>query len=168
MECCSAACAISPPATLTRSRKSIAFYSPGKRGGVRMPRDPLEPTVLPKISVVICTFNRHGMHLEAIMSIELQDLPDQEYELIIVDNSDDLRAREQFRDGLQISCAHRWLDEARPGLSRARNIGIHAARADLVAFLDDDAKASSGWLRHIIEAFSTNEAAGVVGGPVRP
>ena len=133
-----------------------------------MPRDPLEPKVLPKISVVICTFNRHDMLLEAIMSIELQDLPRQEYELIIVDNSDDLQARDRFRDGLQITCAHRYLDEARPGLSRARNIGIHAARAELVAFLDDDAKASAGWLRHIIEAFSTNEAAGVVGGPVRP
>src|SRR5438477_6070956 len=133
-----------------------------------MPRDPLEPTVLPKISVVICTFNRHEMLLEAIMSIELQDLPAQEYELIIVDNSDDLRAREQFRDGLQISCAHRCLDEARPGLSRARNIGIHAARADLVAFLDDDARACTGWLRYIIEAFARHDEAGVVGGPVRP
>ena len=53
-----------------------------------MPRDPLEPKVLPKISVVICTFNRHDMLLDAIMSIELQDLPGQEYELIIVDNED--------------------------------------------------------------------------------
>ena len=85
-----------------------------------MPRDPLEPTVLPKISVVICTFNRHDLLLEAIMSIELQDLPDHEYELIIVDNSDDLGAREQFRDGLLITCAHRYIEEARPGLSRAR------------------------------------------------
>ena len=89
------------------------------------------------------------MLLEAIMSIELQDLPRHEYELIIVDNSDDLQARDQFRDGLQITCAHRYLDEARPGLSRARNIGINAARAALVAFLDDDAKARAGWLRHI-------------------
>ena len=79
-----------------------------------MPRDPLEPKVLPKISVVICTFNRHDVLLEAIMSIELQDLPAQEYELIIVDNSDDLQARDQFRDGLQITCGHRYLDEARP------------------------------------------------------
>ena len=57
-----------------------------------MPRDPVEPKVLPKISVVICTFNRHDMLLEAIMSIELQDLPGPEYELIIVDNS-----RPQYR-----------------------------------------------------------------------
>jgi glycosyltransferase involved in cell wall biosynthesis len=133
-----------------------------------MPRDPLEPTVLPKISVVICTFNRHDLLLEAIMSIELQDLPDQDYELIVVDNSDDLRAREQFREGLQITCAHRYVDEARPGLSRARNIGINAARAELVAFLDDDAKAPASWLRHIIEGFAIHEEAGVVGGPVRP
>lgn len=133
-----------------------------------MPRDPLETKVLPKISVVICTFNRHDILLEAIMSIELQDLPGQEYELIIVDNSDDIEAREQFRNGLQITCAHHYLEEARPGLSRARNIGIHAARGELVAFLDDDAKASAAWLRHIIEAFSGHESAGVVGGPVRP
>jgi glucosyl-dolichyl phosphate glucuronosyltransferase len=133
-----------------------------------MPRDPLEPTVLPKISVVICTYNRHDMLLEAIMSIELQDLPEQEYELIIVDNSDDLRARDRFRDGLEITCAHRYLDETRPGLSHARNIGINTARAELVAFLDDDAKACTAWLRHILDAFARNETAGVVGGPVRP
>ena len=133
-----------------------------------MPRDSLELTLSPKISVVICTFNRHDMLLDAIMSIELQDLPDQEYELIIVDNSDDVTAREQFRDGLQITCAHRYIDEARPGLSRARNIGIDAARAEFVAFMDDDAKASAGWLRHILVTFSSNQTAGVVGGPVRP
>src|SRR5260370_9114742 len=133
-----------------------------------MPRDPLEAKVLPKISVVICACKRLDMLLEAIMSIELQDLPVQEYELIIVDNSDDLRAREQFRDGLQITCEHRYLDEARPGLSRARNVGIHAARAELVAFLDDDATASAGWLRHIIRGFPPHGAAGGVGCPVPP
>jgi len=133
-----------------------------------MPRDPLELKVLPKISVVICTFNRHDLLLEAIMSIELQNLPEREFELIVVDNSDDVQARDRFRDGLQITCAHRYLVEAQPGLSRARNIGIEAARADLVAFLDDDAKASADWLQHIIEAFSRHESAGVVGGPVRP
>jgi glucosyl-dolichyl phosphate glucuronosyltransferase len=123
---------------------------------------------MPKISVIICTFNRHELLLEAIMSIELQDLPHQEYELIIVDNSDDVEARELFREGLQISCAYRYVDEARPGLSRARNIGIEAAQAEFVAFMDDDAKASAGWLRHILDAFSSHEDAGVVGGPVRP
>jgi glucosyl-dolichyl phosphate glucuronosyltransferase len=133
-----------------------------------MPRDLPEPIVSPNISVVICTFNRHQMLLDAIMSIELQDLPEAEYELIIVDNSDDLRARDRFRDGLEIACAHRYIDEPRPGLSRARNIGIGAARAEFVAFMDDDAKASAGWLRHILNAFSSHEAAGVVGGPVRP
>jgi GT2 family glycosyltransferase len=108
------------------------------------------------------------MLLQAIMSIELQDLPEQEYELIIVDNSDDAEARERFRDGLQISCEHRYIEEARPGLSRARNIGIAAAGAELVAFMDDDARAGAGWLGQILTAFSKDETAGVVGGPVRP
>lgn len=133
-----------------------------------MPRDPLEPTVQPKISVVICTFNRHETLLEAIMSTELQDLADHEYELIIVDNSDDAEARARFRLGLQIDCAYRYIDEPRPGLSRARNIGVEAARAEFVAFMDDDAKASTGWLRQILATFASHQGAGVVGGPVRP
>src|SRR5258708_25572735 len=111
-----------------------------------MPGVPLETSVLPEISVVICTFNRHQMLLEAIMSIELQDLPDQEYELIIVDNSADLQAREQFRDGLQLTCAHRYIDEPPPSLSRARNIGVHSAQAEYPASMDDDPKASAGCL----------------------
>jgi glucosyl-dolichyl phosphate glucuronosyltransferase len=133
-----------------------------------MSHDPLEQILVPKISVVICTFNRYQMLLDAIMSIELQDLPDHDYELIIVDNSSDLDGKERFRDGLNITCFHRYINEPRPGLSRARNIGIGAARAEFVAFMDDDARASPRWLRHILDTFSSHQAAGVVGGPVRP
>jgi glucosyl-dolichyl phosphate glucuronosyltransferase len=124
--------------------------------------------VSPLITVVLCTFNRYDLLSDAIASIEMQDFPEESYELIIVDNSDDLAARERFLDGLQITCHNRYITEARPGLSRARNIGVNAASADIVAFIDDDAKATTGWLAHIVTTFADHERAGIVGGPVRP
>jgi glucosyl-dolichyl phosphate glucuronosyltransferase len=122
----------------------------------------------PQITVVICTYNRYELLPAAVASIELQDFPADGYELIIVDNSDDLAARERFLDGLEITCNHRYFTEACPGLSRARNIGVHVASGDIIAFIDDDAKAAPDWLLNIADTFSQRERAGVVGGPVRP
>jgi glucosyl-dolichyl phosphate glucuronosyltransferase len=122
----------------------------------------------PQVTVVICTFNRYDLLAKAIASTELQDFPDDGYELIIVDNSDDLAGRERFLDGLEITCNHRYLSEARPGLSRARNLGVSAASGEIVAFMDDDAKAEPDWLAHIADTFTHHERAGIAGGPVRP
>jgi glycosyltransferase involved in cell wall biosynthesis len=122
----------------------------------------------PEITVVICTFNRYDLLPEAIASIELQDFSDDAYELIIVDNSDDLPGQERFLDGLEIACRHQYIKEARPGLSRARNIGTAAAAGPVVAFIDDDAKATPGWLGAIVDAFTRYERAAIAGGPVRP
>jgi glycosyltransferase involved in cell wall biosynthesis len=122
----------------------------------------------PEITVVICTFNRYDLLPEAIASVELQDFPENAYELIVVDNSDDVAARERFLDGLEIACNHRYINEVRPGLSRARNIGTNVAHGRIIAFMDDDAKADPAWLKHISATFSLYERAGIVGGPVRP
>jgi len=48
--------------------------------------------------------------------------------------------------------------------SEKRNLGIRAARGELVAFLDDDTIPSPGWLAHAIPYFS-DPAIAAVGGP---
>jgi glycosyl transferase family 2 len=68
----------------------------------------------PEITVVICTFNRYDLLPEAIASIELQDFADEAYELIVVDNSDDLAGRERFLDGLEIACNHSYISDRAP------------------------------------------------------
>ena len=45
-----------------------------------------------------------------------------------------------------------------------RNIGINAAKGDLVAFIDDDAYPDAHWLEYAVKYFG-DESIGAVGGP---
>jgi glycosyltransferase involved in cell wall biosynthesis len=120
------------------------------------------------LSVVICTHNRYASLGEAIASIEIQDCPFEYFELIIVDNSTDQATKENFAANLDISCQNTIIFEDTAGLSRARNIGVRAAKGQVVAFMDDDARASSHWVTQLISAFHDNPRAAIIGGPVRP
>lgn len=87
----------------------------------------------PKVSVVIPTFNRAWALGEAVASVLSQDFND--FELIVVDDgsSDDTQKILQpfCRDILVIRQENR-------GVSAARNTGIRASSASLIAFLDSD------------------------------
>ena len=120
-----------------------------------------------ELSVIICTHNRYATLEDAIDSVEVQDCSPEVFELIIIDNSTDKYAQKDFASSLDINCNHRYLTEVVPGLSRARNIGVKIARGRIVAFMDDDARASSSWISRIIEDFNDPEI-GIAGGPVRP
>jgi glycosyltransferase involved in cell wall biosynthesis len=62
----------------------------------------------------------------------------------------------------------RLLRSAGHGLSAARNTGLAAASAELVAFVDDDARVDRGWLRSLATALAAEPAVVGVGGPVLP
>jgi GT2 family glycosyltransferase len=55
-----------------------------------------------------------------------------------------------------------------PGLDRARNVALAAARTELVAFLDDDAVADRCWARSIRQAFAEEPELAVLTGLVLP
>ncbi len=119
------------------------------------------------LSIIICTYNRYDLLPEAIASVELQELSQDRFELLVVDNSTDELARARFLPSLDIECRHQILELDSPGLSRARNCGVEAARGRIVAFMDDDARASPGWATEILASFERFPRAGIVGGPVR-
>lgn len=89
----------------------------------------------PSVSVVIPTYNRAQLLSRAINSVLTQTFSD--YEIIVVDDGSTDHTREiieQFR-GAPIRFLHL---ERNCGGSRARNLGIQAARGEWVAFLDSD------------------------------
>jgi len=122
----------------------------------------------PLISVVICTHNRAKYLAKTIASVLSQDFPPRHYEVIVVDNASTDHTRKVVREFRQTKLI-RYLFEEQLGLCNARNAGWRAAAGTYVAYLDDDAVASPGWLAAIREAFETfTPKPGVVGGRVDP
>ena len=105
----------------------------------------------PAISVVIPTRNRAAYlrdALEAIRDGEFQD-----FEVWVVDQSDGDDTQHLVRE---FDSRMRYLRIDRRGACPARNIGAASARADLIAFTDDDCVPNADWLARIVQAFATD------------
>jgi glycosyltransferase involved in cell wall biosynthesis len=81
-----------------------------------------------------------------------------EHEIIVVDNGSSDATAEIVR-----SHPVTYLYEPRRGVSHARNRGIEASEAEIVALLDGDCVVGPGWMREIVAPFS-DPAIGAVGG----
>jgi glycosyltransferase involved in cell wall biosynthesis len=71
------------------------------------------------------------------------------YEILVVDNAPDNDDTKQLAQRLRV----RYVRESKPGLDRARNMGIREARNGIIAFTDDDAKTDPLWLQSIARGF---------------
>ena len=111
-----------------------------------------------RTSVVICayTVDRWGQLQDAVSSVLAQRLPVEEV-IVVIDHNAEL---------LDLATA-RWtaLNEDGPvvrviasrgarGLSGARNSGVAAAAGEIVAFLDDDARADAAWSEWLLSPYA--------------
>lgn len=117
------------------------------------------------MSVVAATRNRAG-RLEALLrSLREQTLDPGRFEVVVVDDgsSDETPAvleAERERGVLRLRAIHR---ERAEGPASARNAGWRAARAPLIAFIDDDCEATPGWLEAGLRALNDGNGCFVQG-----
>jgi len=98
---------------------------------------------MPRVSVIIPTYNRACFLQEAVESVLNQTF--RGFELIVVDDgSTDCTPYVLQKWEAPI----RWVRQENSGVSRARNVGIRAARGRYISFLDSD----DLWLRDKLEA----------------
>jgi glycosyltransferase involved in cell wall biosynthesis len=122
----------------------------------------------PLLSIVICTYNRAEWLGRCLASLEPQCVDANRVETIVVDNNstdETKRVVENFSTRL---ANFRYVFEETQGLSHARNRGIREALGEYIAYLDDDAVASSNWVNATIVFFETHPDASAVGGPFIP
>jgi glycosyltransferase involved in cell wall biosynthesis len=91
------------------------------------------------------------------------------YEVVIVDNNstDNTRATvESFIDKGHTNL--RYVFEPRQGIAYGRNAGIAAAKADIIAFTDDDVVVADNWIATINHTFAENPDIDYIGGKILP
>jgi glycosyltransferase involved in cell wall biosynthesis len=118
---------------------------------------------------VVPTRNRERLLMRALESLLAQHAGRVRYEVIVVDNgsTDGTRALvDSFAARGRARVRH--VHEPRPGASQARNTGIAAARAPIVAFLDDDVEADPTWVATIAHTLQTHPDIDCVGGSIAP
>jgi glycosyltransferase involved in cell wall biosynthesis len=126
----------------------------------------VEPNQI-QISVVVCTFNRAALLAESLAHLATQDFPAERFEILVVDNASTDRTAAVV-SGLITQFPKiriKYIYEAEPGLSHARNCGLREAAGEYVAFIDDDGLAVPEWLTEISLTFQTCRA-DAVGGEV--
>jgi cellulose synthase/poly-beta-1,6-N-acetylglucosamine synthase-like glycosyltransferase len=116
------------------------------------------------VSVVIAAYaqDRWDYLREAVASVLAQSRPALEV-VVVIDHNPALlaRARRELPGVTVIP------NTGTRGASGARNSGVAACRSDVLAFLDDDARASAGWLEALVGHFADPGVVGV-GGRVSP
>ena len=120
-----------------------------------------------KLSVVVCTRNRHETIGQAVESIVQCDYHD--FDIHIMDQStNDLTKKivEALAQQHSDRCAVIYHHLERAGLSAAYNSGIHVCDGEIIAFTDDDVIVPADWLSHIKTVFEREKDAGLLYGQV--
>ena len=123
----------------------------------------------PDVSVVVATFERAGRLERLLGALRAQTLAPDRFEVIVVDDASadgtgELLRGEREAGGLDLRPIERT---ANGGWAAAREDGRRAARADLVAFTDDDCLPEPSWLEAGLAACAANPGAIVQGRTLR-
>jgi GT2 family glycosyltransferase len=117
----------------------------------------------PRVTVLVCSHNGSRTIRECCEGLLQLEYPS--YEVIVVDDgSTDQTAAIAGEFGFRV------IRTPNRGLSNARNVGLDAAKGEIVAYIDDDAYPDPHWLTYLVAAFmnprSSTDAG--MGGPNIP
>jgi glycosyltransferase involved in cell wall biosynthesis len=112
----------------------------------------------PLVTILICTYNRADMIMEALHSAHIQTWP---REIVVVNDGSDDGTRELLdeldgKDGLRI------IHQENSGKPTALNVGLAAAKGKAVLVLDDDDRLTPGALHILATALFSNPLLGCV------
>jgi glycosyltransferase involved in cell wall biosynthesis len=119
----------------------------------------------PRLSVVLCAHNPNETNLRRVLrALAAQTLPPSDWELVLVDNASQppLAAR-----ALDLPANARIVEQPQLGLTPARLAGFAAARAPVLAMIDDDNVAEPDYLDNALRLMQAHPEVGAAGGRIR-
>ncbi|MBM9469149.1 glycosyltransferase [Nakamurella leprariae] len=114
-------------------------------------------SALPKVSVIIPTYNRCEVGRVTLMHLLAQDYPDDRLEILVADNSADgtpAMVRELAADSA-VRIRLLFGDERLPAVKR--NDALRAATGDLALFMNDDVWVGPDFVRRHVEAHARHD-----------
>ncbi|MBI4446789.1 MAG: glycosyltransferase family 2 protein [Acidobacteria bacterium] len=112
----------------------------------------------PLVSVVVVNYNRAQLLKECLESLQKQTYRD--IELIIVDNGSTDHSNDIVRS-VDDSRVHLTVLDSNTGFAAGCNHGIHLARGEWVALLNNDAVADPYWLEYLVKTASLSPRVGM-------
>lgn len=100
----------------------------------------------PKLTIVICTYNRSHLILDTIPTVLNQNISNDNFNVLIVNNnsnddtSDILKKFQNNHNNLYI------INESKQGLGYAKNTAMRVVETDWIVYLDDDAKVPNNFI----------------------
>jgi len=121
------------------------------------------------ITVAICTYRRFDRLNNCLKSLKRQTLPQNLYELLIIDNSLTPEISREFRNTLRDFSNLNYIITDKCGIGYARNIALENCHTTFIAFTDDDCIVPDNWIQTYLDIFDSRcNATGVIGGRVNP
>lgn len=99
----------------------------------------------PTVTIILPCYNLENHIAAAIRSVQGQDFTD--FETLVIDDGSTDATAQAAEAAIAGDPRFRLIRAAHKGLSAARNIGLDAARGNLIAFLDGDDTYAPGFLR---------------------
>jgi glucosyl-dolichyl phosphate glucuronosyltransferase len=116
------------------------------------------------VSIIICTRNRAASLDQTLESLETVTVPaGLSCEILVVDNGSTDGTRELVQQRMGTQSSLRYVLEASPGQSRARNAGLSQSTGDIFIFTDDDIRFPQCWLRAICDPIIQGKGHAVAG-----
>lgn len=109
---------------------------------------------LPEASVIVINLNGRALLDDCLSSLEAQTYPRERFEVILVDNGSTDGSVQYVREAyphVQVLEAGQNL-----GFAAANNRGARLAKGELLAFINNDARAEAHWLQAMVEALQRN------------
>lgn len=120
-----------------------------------------------KCSVIIPTCNRCQSLDRMLQSVVQQNMLQELYEVIVIDNASTDSTRQVCDKYANIFPNFVYIYDERPGLHTGRNVGYLKAKSDILVYADDDIIAFPTWLSSICKGFECEEVV-LIGGNVIP
>ncbi|HXH13640.1 MAG TPA: glycosyltransferase [Alphaproteobacteria bacterium] len=115
---------------------------------------------VPFVSVVVVTYQREQVLVDTLGHLLRQNYP--AWELLVVDQTPSHAVETEGFLTTQ-ACRLRWIRLARPSMTHARNVGLQAARGDIVLYCDDDVIPQPGLLAAHARHYADPTVGGVTG-----